>query len=259
MKNKKTVIVTGGKGLLGSKLAYYLSNLDFFVIVIDLGERNPDLPTNIGYIEFDLTNIEQYSDLIIKISSMTNNLYGLINNAAYNPKIESGVNFGDYESLDFFEWNNEVTLNLSSPVFLVKALLPIFNRKDNQYCKIVNVVSTYGIVPPNQRIYEDLSVKTGSIILKPVAYPVTKAALLMFTKYLATYPGCKGININAVAPGGIENGQDQVFIDSYSKNTPMERMASVDEMMETFGLLLSDGSNYIQGQVIAVDGGWTSW
>jgi NAD(P)-dependent dehydrogenase (short-subunit alcohol dehydrogenase family) len=259
MKNKKTVVITGGKGLLGSRLTSYLFNLNYFVIIIDLGRRDSNLSKNIGYIEFDLTNIKKYNDLVVKISSMTDNLYGLINNAAYNPKIEGGLNFGDYENLDLDEWNNEVALNLSSPVFLVKSLLPIFNRKDNQYCKIVNVVSTYGIVPPNQNIYKNLSIKTGSIILKPVAYPVTKAGLLMFTKYLATYPGCKGININAIAPGGIENGQDQVFIDSYSKNTPMERMANVDEMMETFGLLLSDKSNYIQGQVIAVDGGWTSW
>jgi NAD(P)-dependent dehydrogenase (short-subunit alcohol dehydrogenase family) len=257
--NKKTVIVTGGNGLLGKELSTYLYGLDFSVIVIDIGKRNSNLPKGVKYIEFDLINIEKYDSLVNEILSMTDNLYGLINNAAYNPKIESGGDFGDFESLNFSEWNNEVTLNLSSPVFLIKALLPIFNKKDNPYCKIVNVVSTYAIVPPNQNIYKGLSNKIGVDILKPVAYPVTKAALLMLTKYLATYPGCKGININAVAPGGIENNQDQVFIDSYSKNVPMGRMAKVDEMLECFGLLLSDGSNYIQGQVIAVDGGWTTW
>jgi NAD(P)-dependent dehydrogenase (short-subunit alcohol dehydrogenase family) len=257
--SKKTVIVTGGNGLLGEKLSSYLFNKGFSVIVIDIGKRNDKLPKGVKFIRFDLTNIEEYDLLVDEINSMTDNLYGLVNNAAYNPKIESSVDFGDLESLSLSEWNNEIELNISSPLFLIKALLPFFNRKDNPYCKIVNVVSTYAIVPPNQNIYIDLSKKTGVDILKPVAYPVTKSALLMLTKYLATYPGCVGININAVAPGGIKNNQDPLFIDAYSKNVPMGRMAEADEMLDCFGLLLSDGSNYIQGQVIAVDGGWTTW
>ena len=62
-----------------------------------------------------------------------------------------------------------------------------------------------------------------------------------------------------MAPGGIENGQDQDFIKSYSKHVPMGRMAKVDEMLETLFLLATSGSDYINGQIIAVDGGWTTW
>jgi len=257
--DKKSIIITGGNGLLGKRLSSYLCELDFLVIVIDIGEKSKDLPEEVEYIQFDLTKIGRYGEIVEKVSAITNNLFGLVNNAAYNPKIESKMDFGDFESLDLSAWNEEITLNLSSPVFLIKALLPIFNREVNSYCKIVNVVSTYAIVPPNQQIYKDLSDKMGVNILKPVAYPVTKAALHMLTKYLATYPGCEGINVNSIAPGGIRNNQDQLFIDSYSRHVPMARMAEVDEMLACFGLLLSDGSNYIQGQVIAVDGGWTTW
>ena len=81
----------------------------------------------------------------------------------------------------------------------------------------------------------------------------------MVTKYLSTYLAAKGFNVNGLAPGGIENNQDQVFIDSYSKQVPMGRMARVDEMLETLYLLATPGSDYINGEIIAVDGGWTSW
>jgi len=257
--DKKAVVITGGNGLLGKKLAMHLCKANFMVIVIDINEKSKELPDEVEYVKFDLTNIDKYDSLVAQVKSITNNLFGLVNNAAYNPKIESEQGFGNFENLDLAEWNKEITLNLSAPVFLIKAFLPVFNRENNRYCKIVNVVSTYAIVPPNQSIYKNLSEKTGIQILKPAAYPITKAGLHMLTKYLATYPGCKGINVNSIAPGGIENNQDQVFIDSYSQHVPMGRMASVDEMLASFELLLSDGSNYIQGQVITVDGGWTTW
>ena len=73
------------------------------------------------------------------------------------------------------------------------------------------------------------------------------------------YLGKKGFNINGIAPGGIENHQDQVFIDAYSKQVPMGRMAKADEILETLYLLATSGSNYINGQIIAIDGGWTTW
>jgi len=201
-----------------------------------------------------------YDSLAEEISSLTDNLVCLINNAAFNPKIEGDkTSFGRFEDLDINNWNEEVNLNLTSPVFLTKVLLPLFNQDRNKYCKIINIISTYGIVPPNQSIYESLSKKNGFEIIKPMAYPVTKAGLSMVTKYLSTYLGESGFNVNGMAPGGIENGQDQEFISSYSKHVPMGRMAKVDEMLETLLLLATSGSDYINGQIIAVDGGWTTW
>jgi len=260
MINKKTILLTGGNGLLGSKLTDYLITCGYHVIVVDIQELDDSEREDYTHVNFDLTNIANFQLLADKVSEITSNLYGLINNAAYNPKIEgNNTGFGLFEDLDLTEWNNEIQLNLSSPVFLVKTLLPLFNTKDNDYCKIVNVISTYGIVPPNQEIYQALAEKHDTTILKPLAYPVTKSALLMVTKYLSTYPAFKQFNINGLAPGGIENNQDPEFIKSYSKQVPLGRMAKVEEMLDTFGLLLSDGSNYINGQIIAVDGGWTTW
>lgn len=256
----KSIILTGGLGLIGAATAKYLAEKGLHIIIIDIAPTCNFVNENISYIQFDLTEIEKYDSLVSMIQSKTNNLKGIINNAAFNPKVEdNSISVGKFEDLDLNEWRKEVNLNLTSPIFLIKALLPIFNTADGENCKIVNVISTYGLVPPNQDIYKGLGALNGKEIFKPINYPVTKAGLAMATKYLAVYLGDKGFNVNGIAPGGIENNQPQVFIDAYSAQTPMKRMAKVEELMETFYLLCSEGSNYINGQVIAVDGGWTAW
>ncbi len=260
IESKKTIIITGGLGLLGAKASEYFANMGFHVIIIDIADDKKELAENVSYISFNLTDIQSYTLLIDKIKSLTSNLVCLINNAAFNPKIEGNKKgFGKFEELNLKTWNDEISLNLTAPVFLTKALLPLFNKSENDYCKIINVISTYGLVPPNQSIYDSLSKKSGFEIIKPIGYPVTKAGLAMATKYLSVYLGKHGFNVNGIAPGGIENHQDELFIKAYSQQVPMGRMGKADEMLETLYLLATSGSNYINGQIIAVDGGWTVW
>lgn len=255
-----TIILTGGLGLLGSATAQYLSKHGLHVLVIDIAAECGFESENISYIQFDLTQIEKYDSLVNSVRGKTKNLKGIINNAAFNPKVEdNSISVGKFEDLILSDWRKEVNLNLTAPIFLIQSLLPIFNTSDGENCKIVNVISTYGLVPPNQDVYKGLAEIQGQEIYKPISYPVTKAGLAMATKYLAVYLGERGFNVNGIAPGGIENNQPQVFIDAYAALTPMKRMAKVEEMMETFYLLCTKGSNYINGQIIAVDGGWTSW
>ena len=92
-----------------------------------------------------------------------------------------------------------------------------------------------------------------------MGYSVSKAALAMVTKYLATYLGANNFNVNGLAPGGIENKQPKEFIKAYASHTPMRRMAKVEDMSETLLLLCGKGSDYINGQILSVDGGWTTW
>ena len=143
---------------------------------------------------------------------------------------------------------------MTAPIFLTKYLLPVFNKKDNEFCKIVNIISTYGIVPPNQSIYNELSIKTGVNILKPIGYPVTKAGLSMVTKYLSTYLGREGFNVNGLAPGGIENGQDKVFIEAYSKQVPMGRMGKVEEILPMIDFLCSRNAGMMSSCLVPIDG-----
>lgn len=253
---KKTVLVTGGLGLLGHCLSTHLTK-NYHVIVVDI-VGDPDLDASIDYIQFDLTDIKNMHLLAEKVCALTSNLKVIVNNAAFNPKIEGdGSSFGKFEDQDFDELQKEVNLNLLSPLKLIQSLLNEFSFKDGKNCKVINVSSTYGIFPPNQNLYKPLSEATGVEVVKPIGYSITKAALIMATKYLAAYLGDRKINVNSVAPGGIENGQDQVFIDEYNRMVPMNRMAKPEDMLGAFSFLCGDESDYMTGQVLAVDGGWT--
>jgi len=256
---RETIVITGGMGLLGGALTDYLTDVGYHVIVVDVLDKT-EIAVDCDYVQFDLMDINNYHILKTLIKEKTNNLKILINNAAYNPKIEGKVgSFGRFEDEKVGNLEKEIKLNLEAPIFLTQILLDVFNTNSNKNCKIINVVSTYGLVPPNQNLYKELSKIEGKEIVKPIGYSVTKAGLIMATKYLAVYLGDKGFNVNGVAPGGIENGQNQVFIDEYSRMTPMNRMGKVEEMLGIFELLCGEKSDYISGQIIAVDGGFTVW
>lgn len=259
-KVKQTVLLTGGQGLLGKAIAHDLDERGFHVIVVDVHNSPGELNENIDYIQFDLSKINQYSLLKEAVKKKTQNLKCLINNAAYNPKVENEHSgFGRFEDIQLEDWQSEFSINLTSPVFLIKEMLPLFNRVDGAQCKIVNISSIYGVVPPNQDIYKSLSKARGKEFVKPLSYSASKAALGMVTKYLAVYLGKMGFNVNGLVPGGIENDQPEEFVESYSQLTPMGRMGKVDDFLEVVNLLCGPGSDYMNGQLIAVDGGWTVW
>lgn len=93
----------------------------------------------------------------------------------------------------------------------------------------------------------------------PAAYAASKAAVIGLSRYLATYWADKGIRVNTLVPGGVDNGVNETFRRHYSSRVPLGRLATADEMIGAVVYLASDASSYVTGQELVVDGGWIAW
>jgi len=91
----------------------------------------------------------------------------------------------------------------------------------------------------------------------PPAYSVIKGAIVNFTKHLASYYGKHNIRVNSISPGGVRDGQEELFVTRYSAKTPLKRMANKEDLVGAVIYLASNASEYVTGHNLVVDGGWS--
>ena len=123
---------------------------------------------------------------------------------------------------------------------------------------IVNVSSVYGLLSPVQDLYS-FRRERGETFVKPVAYSVSKSAILNLTRYLATYWAQAGVRVNTLTLAGVENDQPAEFLEAYTARVPMGRMLEAREALGAVVFLASDASSYVTGANVVVDGGWSAW
>jgi 2-deoxy-D-gluconate 3-dehydrogenase len=262
----RSAVVTGGAGLLGKQFCQTLADAGASVSVVDIdadsagetaesinrrGGRAMALPT-------DITNPESVAAMVAGILESFHRLDILVNSAALDPKfdpdsIQSQAQ-NSFETFPLEGWQQALDINLTG-IFLCSqaAVQPMLEQGQGV---IVNLCSIYGLVGPDQRLYQQ---ENQPPKFKPVTYSVTKAGVLGMTQYLATYYGAKNIRVNALTPGGVFNHHDETFVQAYSSRAVLGRMAEQDEMNGALLFLASDASSYMTGANLVVDGGWTAW
>lgn len=259
----RTAIVTGSLGLIGRQHCLALSEAGANIVVTDINEDKckefaVTLNTKSIGVGCDITDEKSVANLLNETQNAFGNVDILVNNAAINDMVENPVSKlkeSKFENYPVELFRKVLNVNVSG-MFLTCQIIGkemIKAGKGN----IINVASTYGIVAPDQSLYKN---EHGEqLFFKSAAYPVSKGAVISFTKFLASYWGKTGVRVNTLSPGGVENGQDEFFINNYSKRTPLGRMAKPTDYKGAVIFLASDASSYMTGANLIVDGGWTIW
>jgi NAD(P)-dependent dehydrogenase (short-subunit alcohol dehydrogenase family) len=273
----RVAVVTGGAGLLGTEFCRTLSMAGAWVVIADIDDNaarslaqslcetqsradqfdgEVEKPAAIGVLT-DVTNISSVQQTIRCTLDQYGRVDILVNSAALDPKFDPDHNIGNsnaFEDYPLEAWNQALDVNLTGMFLSCQAAVAPMLSQGNGV--IINVCSIYGMVGPDQRIYQK---KDKLPQFKPVYYSVTKAGVLGLTKYLATYYAGKNIRVNVLTPGGVFNQHDEEFVQSYADRSVLGRMAEKDEMNGALLFLASDASAYMTGANLVVDGGWTAW
>ena len=265
----KVIVITGATGLLGRKYAESVSCYGGRPILLDLSQQAVDSFANelnekykidsVGF-ALDITDEQAIQNNAKHLVEKFGKIDGLVNNAANNPKVEDNktVNFSRLEKFPLDIWNDDIAVGLTG-AFLCSKHYGFAISKNPSGGSIVNISSDLGLIAPDQRLYKIEDIDDDKQNVKPVTYSVVKTGIIGLTRYLATYWADKNVRCNVMCPGGVENGQLEEFINEVNSRIPLGRMANSDEYQGTLLWMLSDASSYLNGAVIAIDGGRTAW
>lgn len=207
----------------------------------------------------DITDELQVINAKDYILKKYDNIYGLINNAAIDPKYEKKdeINLSRFENFSVKQWNHEIAVGLTGAMICSKIFGYEMSKKK---CGVIlNISSDLGLIAPDQRIYSIPGIKEDQQPVKPITYSVIKHGIIGLTKYLSTFWGHKGVRCNTLCPGGIFNGHEKDFVEKLTNLIPLGRMAEKDEYKAAIIFLMSDASSYMNGSNIVMDGGRTVW
>ena len=239
MKNK-IILITGANRGIGHNILKKISNNGYTVIGTSRSESglenisNTLENTNGEGMIMDVTNQESIDKAVSNIKEKYGVIYGLVNNA--------GITQDNLlMRMTDKEWSSVIDTNLTSLYRVTKSVV-----KDMMKARVGRIINIGSIV--------GLMGNAGQS-----NYSATKAGLLGFTKSLARELSSRNINVNSVSPGFIETDMTKALssdqIEALTKNIPLGRIASPEEVSNVINFLLSDESSYITGENINVNGG----
>lgn len=250
----KLAVVTGGAGHLGTAMSEALHEAGAIVAVIELTKEKFDDKfagkDNYFFVECDISSTEDIQNAYKKIMEKYGRIDVLVNNAVY---LKGGGCLP--EQIDDEMWAISADGVLGSVFRCIREVIPYMEKTGGS---VVNIASMYGVVAPDLSMYSDVC----SPYLNPINYGALKAGVIQLTKYFGAYLIKKGINVNSITPGTFPSPkvqENKEFISRLSKKNPANRIGRPEDMKGPVLFLSSKASEYLVGQNIIVDGGWTTW
>lgn len=252
MLNEKVVIVTGGAGLIGSKIARAIVEQHGQVVLADVAkEKGQDIASELGgddkaiFVQTDITKPEEIDRLINETLSRFNKLDASVH-FAYPRSIGWGTPFEDLKP----EFLAEDLFNqLGGAILFSKSIMEYYLNQGHG--NLIHVSSIQGFAAPKFEHYE------GTHMTSPIEYSAIKSGVIAITQWLAKYYKNRCIRVNCVSPGGILDQQPQSFLKKYRDSCTSKGMLDAEDVVGSVLFLLSQQSKYINGQNIVVDDGWS--
>jgi NAD(P)-dependent dehydrogenase (short-subunit alcohol dehydrogenase family) len=262
----RVAVVTGGMGQLGAEYAAGLAARGMKVAIFDRAtEPRPgvaDLSAGLAArtiraFEVDVTargSIESATDELVAAWGVP---HLLVNNAGLDsPPDAPAEEVGPFEDFPLESFDRVMDVNVKGTLLCCQVVGGRMAAAGHG--SIVNISSIYGLLSPVHSLY-DFRCESGETFVKPVAYSVSKSAVLNLTRYLATYWAASGVRVNTLTLAGVANDQSGAFVEAYTARMPMGRMAEAREYVGAVVFLASDASSYVTGSNLVVDGGWSAW
>jgi len=239
--SEQTILVTGATRGIGLAIAVELRKRGARVIGTGTRDTASRMKGNeetqgVEWLDVDLSDGPSLQEFLVKVQEL-GPIDGLINNAGINRiKSFSDITSEDYETL--------MDINLKAPYFLCQAIGGQMAKQGSG--RILNIASIWSVVTKSQR----------------ALYSASKAGLVGMTRGLAVELGPRGVLVNALSPGFVltdltrESLSEQEMKD-LSAQIPLRRMADPLDIAKTACFLVSEENNYITGQNLVADGGFT--
>ena len=247
----KVVLITGACGLIGESLVVGLKNENYKLVLIDNNkEKMENLKSKINNESFLFLN----SDILVKGSlesciEKAHKRFGKIDcaiHAAYPKSKGWGSKFEDLKEHYLME---DIQNQLGLAIIFSQKIIKYFLRQGNG--NLIHFSSIQGISAPKFEHYE------GTSMCSPIEYSAIKSGIISITKYLSKYYKNKNLRINCISPGGVYSNQPEKFLNNYKKSCNSKGILNAEDINGTILFLLSKNSQYINGQNIVIDDGWS--
>ena len=258
----KTAFVVGGVGLIGREISLALASSGAKTIILEKKEKASlqlvkDLRLKGYQAHFRAFNCAEMKNMEKNFSSLIDEFrdMSILINCSY-PRTKDWAK-SSFKKITLESYQKNIDIHLNSYVWLACLAANSFVDSKVSGC-IVQLGSIYGILGQDLNIYKDTEMDEN------MSYAVIKGGITNLTRQMASYYGQYNIRVNTLAPGGISgpvagktNIQDRKFIKNYSEKNPLKRLGRAEEVASAALFLASDGSSYINGTTIIVDGGWS--